>query len=48
MTSSTWLGLLAVAAGLAVVGVLAKVVSTRLEEEIPEHEQAQIRATSAS
>lgn len=48
LTLSTWLGLLAVAAGLVAVGGLATVVSTRLEEEIPEEEQAEIRTASAS
>ncbi|OLT23677.1 sodium:proton antiporter [Ornithinimicrobium sp. CNJ-824] len=42
ITLSTWLGLVAVAVGLVVVGLLAKVVATRLEDEIPEAEQAEI------
>ena len=43
ITLSTWLGLLAVAAGLVVVAGLTKVAATRLEEEIPEAEQADVR-----
>ncbi len=42
LTLSTWLGLVAVLAGLAVVAVLGKVVATRLEEEVPEHERAPV------
>ncbi|WP_122261342.1 Na+/H+ antiporter NhaC family protein [Ornithinimicrobium cerasi] len=45
LTLSTWLGLLAVVAGLVLVAVVGRVVSTRLEEEIPETEQAAISRT---
>lgn len=41
LTTSTLMGLLAVLVGLVIVAILGKTVLTRLEDEIPEEEQAE-------